>query len=181
MSKERTEESSAAHARQLQSDRKIADMSVSISRLQASIRDSKKASFGESRESVYSSGDGERSTQIRSLSEQVLKQQETVARSKSEISALKNRLKVAVSRAEKAEESLSSLHDSDDLYDRMETAPLSGSSRSMRRRGGRGSSSNTASIRSAIHMNPGQGENREKIGKAIDAVDSFSVQTGTSS
>lgn len=156
-------------------------MSVTISRLQASIRDSKKSSFVESRDSVYSSDDGERSSEIKSLSEQVLKQQETIARSKSEISALKNRLQVAVGRADKAEEALSFMHDSDDLYDRMESAPLSGSSdggrRTMRRRGGRGSSA--GSIRSAIRLNPGQSENKEKIGKAIDAVDSFSVQTGT--
>lgn len=183
VSKERTEEASAAHARQLQSDRKIADMSVSISRLQATIRDAKKASFGDSRASVYSSDDGGRSSQIQSLSEQVLKQQETIARSKSEISALKNRLQVAVSRADKAEEALSSVQDSDDAYDRMESAPLSGSrdggrpSTRMRRRG-RGSSSGTGTIRSAIRLNSGQGQNGEKIGKAIDAVDSFSVQTG---
>jgi hypothetical protein len=176
VSKERTEESSAAHARQLQSDRKIADMSVTISRLQATIRDSRQASFGDSKDSVYSSDHGERSARINSLSEQVLKQQETIARSKSEILALKNRLKVAVARADKAEESLSSLQDSDDLYDRMEAAPLSASSRTtMRNRNGRASS---ASIRSAINMNPGQGDKREKIGNAIDAVDSFSVQTG---
>lgn len=177
MSKERTEESSAAHARQLQSDRKIADMSVTISRLQATIRDSRQASFGDSKDSVYSSDHGERSARINSLSEQVLKQQETIARSKSEILALKNRLTVAVARADKAEESLSSLQDSDDLYDRMEAAPSSASSRTtMRNRSGRASS---ASIRSAINMNPGQGDKREKIGNAIDAVDSFSVQTGT--
>lgn len=155
-------------------------MSVTISRLQANVRDSKQASFGDSRDPVYSSDDGERSTRINSLSEQVLKQQETIARSKSEILALKNRLKAAVARAETAEESLSSLQDSDDLYDRMEAAPLSSSSRStMRNRSGRASASGTASIRSAINMNSGQGEKREKIGNAIDAVDSFSVQTGT--
>jgi len=159
-------------------------MSVTISRLQASIRDSKKSAFSESRDSVYSSDEGERSTQIKSLSEQVLKQQETIARSKSEISALKNRLQVAVGRANKAEEALSSVQDSDDIYDRMESAPLSGSGeggrRSMRRRGGRGNSE-AVSIRSAIRLNPGQGQNGEKIGNAIDAVDSFSVQTGRSS
>lgn len=184
LSKERTEEAAAAHARQLQSDRKIADMSVTISRLQASQRDTKKkSSFGENRESVYSSDDGDQSTQIQSLSEQVMKQQDTIARSKSEISALKNRLKVAVSRADKAEEALSSVSDTDDLYDRMESAPLSSSSdvgrRTMRRRGGRRSSSDAVSIRSAIYLPSGQSQNGEKIGKAIDAVDSFSVQTGT--
>ena len=152
-------------------------MSVTISRLQATIRDSKQASFGDSRDSVYSSDDGERSTRINSLSEQVLKQQESIARSKSEISTLKNRLKVAVARADKAEESLSAMEDSDYIYDRMEAATLSASSRStMRNRGGRASAS--ASIRSAINMNSGQGEKREKLGNAIDAVDSFSVQTG---
>lgn len=182
LSKERTEEAAAAHARQLQSDRKIADMSVTISRLQASVRDSKKSSFSESRDSVYSSDDGDRNSQMRSLSDQVLKQQETIARSKSEISALKNRLQAAVGRAEKAEEALASTQDSDDIYDSMEAAPLGGSNnvglRNIRRRGGGRNSSDTMSIRSAIRLNSGQSENTEKIGKAIDAVDSFSVQTG---
>lgn len=182
MSKERTEEALAAHARQLQSDRKLADMSITLSRLQASVRDTQKASpFNEGSDSVYASDDDNRASQIKSLSEQVLKQQETIARSKSEISALRNRLKVAVSRADKAEEAVQS---NDEIYDRMERAPLSGASdggerHTMRRRGGRGNS-DSVSIRSAIHLNPGQGQNGEKIGKAIDAVDSFSVQTGMS-
>lgn len=49
----------------------------------------------------------------------------------------------------------------------------------MRRRA-HGTSSDTygGSIRSAIKLNSGQGDSGEKIGKAIDAVDSFSVQTG---
>ena len=184
MSKERTEEASAAHAKQLQSDRKLADMSVTISRLQAVIRDSKRSSFNESRDSVYASDDDDRASHVKSLSEQILKQQETIARSRSEISALKNRLQVAVGRADKAEEALSSMQDTDDIYDRLERAPLSGvsdgESRTMRRRGGKGNSSDAVSIRSAIHLiNSREGQNGEKIGKAIDAVDSFSVQTGT--
>jgi len=178
VSKERTDESAAARARQLQSDRRMAEMSVTISRLQA---DSKKSSFSESRESGYSLDEGERGTQVKALSEQVLKQQETIARSRSEISALKNRLQVAVGRSDRAEEALSSVQESDDLYDRMESAPLSGSTDggrpTMRRRGGRGSSSDAGSIRSAIALRGQKGEN---IGKAIDAVDSFSVQTGKS-
>jgi uncharacterized coiled-coil DUF342 family protein len=184
MSMERTEEAAAAHARHLQNDRKIADMSVTISRLQSNLRDAKRASFDDNRDSLYSSGEDEKTLQIKTLSEQVLWQQEKIGQSKSEISALKSRLQVAISRADKAEGAMSSFHNSDDIYDRMEGAPLSGGSndgrRTMRRRGGSGNPNDSygGSIRSAIRLSPGQGESTEKIGKAIDVVDSFSVQTG---
>jgi uncharacterized coiled-coil protein SlyX len=181
MSKERTEEAAAAHARQLQNDRKIADMSGTISRLQASLRDAKRAPFDDSRNSVYSVGDDEKTMEIRTLSEQVLRQQETIGQSKSEILALKSRLKGALSRADNAEGALSTVQNADDLYDRMESAPLSGGvnndgRRTMKRRGGRGNSNNGGSIRSVIRLK--QGQSGEKIGRAIDIVDSFSVQTG---
>jgi chromosome segregation ATPase len=181
ISKERTEEASAAHARQLQNDRKIADMSVTISRLQASVRDAKRAPFDDSRDSAYSVGEDEKTVEIRTLSEQILRQQETIGQSKSEISALKSRLKGALSRAVNAEGALSTFQNSDDLYDKMESAPSSGGvnndgRRTMKRRGGRGNSYDGGSIRSAIRLK--QGESGEKIGKAIDIVDSFSVQTG---
>lgn len=184
MSLERTEESSAAHARQLQNDRKIADMSVTVARLESNLRDAKKASLNERRDSVYSLGEEDKNMQIRTLSEQLLQQQETTGRCKSEISALRSRLQVALSRADRAEEALSSLQIADDVYDRMECTPVSGGSstdgkQAMRRRA-HGTSSDTygGSIRSAIKLNPGQGDSGEKFGKAIDAVDSFSVQTG---
>lgn len=181
MSKERTEEASAAHARQLQNDRKIADMSATISRLQSSLREVKRAPFDDSRDSVYSVGEDEKTVEIRTLSEQILRQQETIGQSKSEISALKSRLKGAISRADNAEGALSSLQNYDDLFDRMESAPLSGGVNNdgrstMKRRGGRGDPCDGGSIRSAMQLK--QGHSGEKIGKAIDVVDSFSVQTG---
>lgn len=184
MSKERTEEAAAAHARHLQNDRKIADMSATISRLQCNLRDTKRASFDDGRDSIYSSGEDDKTMQIKSLSEQVLRQQEMIGQSKSEISALKSRLQVAISRADKAEGAMASFQNSDGIYDRMERAPLSDGSNdgrnTMRRRGGRGNSSDSygGSIRSAMRLSAGHGESTEKIGKAIDVVDSFSVQTG---
>lgn len=183
ISKERTEEAAAAHARHLQNDRKIADMSVTISRLQSNLRDAKGASFDDSRDSINSFGGDDKTMQIKTLSEQVLRQQELIGQGKSEISALKSRLQGAIRRAEKAEGAMSSFQNSDDIYDRMESAPLSGGSndgrRTMRRRGhGNSNDSYGGSIRSAIRLSHGQGESTAKIGKAIDVVDSFSVQTG---
>ena len=184
MSKERTEEAAAAHARNLQNDRKIADMSATISRLQLNLRDTKRASFDDSRDSIYSSGEDDKAMQIKTLSEQVLRQQEMIGKSKSEISALKSRLQVAIRRADKVEGAMTSFQNFDDPYDRMENAPLSDGindgRHTMRRRGGRGNwhDSYGGSIRSAIRLSAGHGKSTEKIGKAIDAVDSFSVQTG---
>ena len=37
----------------------------------------------------------------------------------------------------------------------------------------------SGSLRSVMRLNPGQGERREQIGKAVDVVDSFTRSTGT--
>lgn len=184
MSRERTEEASAAHARQLQQDRQNADMSLTIARLQSSLRDLKKDSFRENKEMGSHESYADKATQIETLSEQVLRQQEKIGNYTTEISALKARLRSSLSRAESAEQALTVSGNTGDMLDVIERAPSSGGwPRSMRRRGGsrgrKGADSYGGSIRSAMQLDPGQTEgNKERIGKAIDALDTWSVQTG---
>lgn len=177
VSKERAAEATATRNKQLQFDRQVAEMSLSISRLQSQLRDAQRGTLGVHENGAV--GDDGKRVQIQELSEQVLRHQEKLGRSTSEVSALKSRLQVAISRAEKAEEALASAESND-----IESAPASGNyGEGMRRRGGRrrqAPDSYGGSIRSAIHLNDVT-ESSERIGKAIDAVDKFSVDAGKSS
>jgi chromosome segregation ATPase len=181
VSKERTEEASVGHARQLQHDRQVADFTSTISRLQAALRDFKKAESSSQFDVSTSStvGDGEARLQVASLSDQVMRQQTKIDTCTSEIRALKSRLRTAISRAEKAETEAMSLSHGNNSVD-ME---IGGLDTGMRRRGGgrikESQSPSLGSIRSAMKFHPGQvGEGKEKIGLAIDALDNFSVETG---
>lgn len=111
-------------------------------------------------------------SQIKELSEEVLKAREKTGGYSSEIAALKSRLKGAVDRAEKAEAALEdnlATAPSGDSLDRMEMgSPSSGNF--MRKRGGK---KGPSTITSAMHLNKA-----ERVGKAVDTLDSFAVSTG---
>lgn len=133
------DETSAAHARQLQNDRKVADLSLTLSRLQSNVRENKDI-HGRPSQHDPAEEDNEKNLQIASLSEQILRQQEKNGNTTSEISALKSRLRAALSRAESAEIALTFTGNTDDAFDAMEAATSSGNGsngppRSMRRRG----------------------------------------------
>mmetsp|Transcript_26281 Transcript_26281/g.40314 ORF Transcript_26281/g.40314 Transcript_26281/m.40314 type:complete len:855 (-) Transcript_26281:225-2789(-) len=195
VSKERAEEESVFHARQLQHDRRVADMSLTISRLESNLRDIKElsrknASLSSYRgESATSSEEDEKTNkQINSLSEEILRQQQRMGKLTSETSALKSRLQVALARAESSENALALVRQANEMDD-MPSGSEGGNgimlghdrTRSVRRRGGgrRGRDSYGGSIRSAIRLGPGQGgDGKERIGKAVDVLDKFSVQTG---
>jgi Golgin subfamily A member 5 len=176
MSKERADEASSFRSKQVQYDRQLADMSVTISRLQSNIRDAKREYSSESAEV---DPDEDNVSQIKNLSEQAMKQQEKLVQYGSELAAMKNRLQVAINRADQAELALAIVEadTSRNPYD-VEGAPSSGG---MRRRGGiRGSKmeGNGGSIRSAFLLSNPQNQQAETVGKAIDAIDGFAVQTG---
>jgi hypothetical protein len=181
IARERADEASAAHTRQLQYDRQLAEMSVTISRLQLLARE--KTSFDQGGDNHDGLDDDAKAKQIRNLSEEVLRQREKVSSYSSEISALKSRLQVALDRATKAETALTSSGNGSDPYDVMERAPSSGNG-GMRRRGGGGGNRRSSrdssydSIAAAIRLDGSQGKGTERIGKAIDALDTFSVETG---
>ena len=177
MSDERTEEAANARMKQNKHDRQVAELTLQLSRIQqqpaaetGSSRDLKDSSSNKNAE-VH-----ELKSQIKELSEEILKSREKMGGYSSEIATLRSRLKGANDRADKAERDLEDAMavESTDSYDRMERAVPQGGS-SMRRRGaGRARSGGTASISSAMHLNK-----TEKVAKAVDALDSFSVSTGT--
>mmetsp|Transcript_23191 Transcript_23191/g.30248 ORF Transcript_23191/g.30248 Transcript_23191/m.30248 type:complete len:239 (+) Transcript_23191:55-771(+) len=167
-------------------DQKVADLTATISRLKSSLRETKRLgdSSGESQSMTAGQLTKEREelrTQVKSLSEQLIRQQNIVDNSKTEISTLKSRLQAAISRAENAE---------------MESGPISGNMYEMdvggnafrntrlRRRvkGGvrnRMNGTQVRSIRSALGMDPGRvAENLEPIAVTIDGIDSILVETG---
>lgn len=194
MSRETKSEVSAAHTKQLQHDRKMADMSLTISKLEASLREAREETSSQSRaRDAAKSRDNELSDQVKMLSEEVLKLRDKVASHSSESLALKNRLRSANERATKAEEELaivnstaSQSNGTNDMYDAMERAggPTSGNGFSRRRKGGGagigiGGPPQSGSIRTAMKLTRGQGNERtEQIGQVVDAVDAFAVSTG---
>jgi hypothetical protein len=104
-----------------------------------------------------------------------VRQQEKMDQTTSELSALRNRLQVATSRAQKAEDALTHAN-SFDVESGPESGNYGGNSTVVRRR--KRGQREIGSIRQAINLNSQRDENSERIGKAIDAVDNFSVQTG---
>jgi Golgin subfamily A member 5 len=208
ISKERTEEASSSHSNQIHNDRKIAELSHTVARLESELLNAARnrnssnggSSSSSSNSGFYSSnnnthdgssGGGEELKQIKYLSEEVLRHREQLSSCNSEISALKSRLHVANARASKAEAALEEVENGNsfnggggaggaDSWSDVEMAPLSGNNNSMRRRGGGGRRSPThrtvPTMRSALHLGPGQ--STEKIGKALDGIDVFLVESG---
>ena len=176
MSKESTLEASASHAMQLQYDRKVTDLELTISKLQ---RDKiQKTIKGRDSTGASSSHDNnEMSKQVKILSEQLICLREKISNQSSETSTLKNRLQIAVDRAKKAEDQLAMVESSgiNGDFDVVEKGNLQ---QGLGRRR-RNKAPNSGSIRTAMRLNTGQGERTEQIGKVVDVVDSFAVTTGT--
>lgn len=181
VSREYTEEATVIHSRQQQHDRHVAELSQTISKLKLELRESRSDTRKESVSSDLGSEENDDLRQIKSLSEEVLRQREKVGSSSSEISALKSRLKAALDRAANAEDAVEAARNNDGDSVDVERATSGGNG--MRRRGGGGSrkSSNTTeggSIRAALHLDALQGENSERVGKSLDALDKFLVESG---
>jgi hypothetical protein len=192
ISQERTEEASAAHARQQQHDRRVADLTANVARLEATVRELKKSTCSPDTGEPSSTEDarvlrllkeGEELKQsVASLSEQLIQLQEKNEGSKSEVLTLKNRLQAATTRAQNAEQALTSIPapSTSQMY-QVEGGGVSyGSGVRRRIKGGRSSSASVRSIRSALNMNPGRvGEGTEQVASTIDAIDSWVVDTGS--
>jgi hypothetical protein len=175
MSKETTQEASAIHAKQLQHDRKVAELELTISKLQREKYRNESSSESPT-EAQLKANDQEMSNQVKVLSEELMRLREKMSYQNSETLALKNRLQTAINRATKAEEevAMASNEGNDGIYDSMEKAK--GPFGLGRRR--KGVAPPSGSIRSAMRLNPGQGQRIEQIGKFIDVVDSSAVTTG---
>ena len=106
-SKETTQEANIIHAKQIQSDRQIADMSLTISKLEAKLREYDKLSLNNDSNAPTSSfNDDENPNQIKILSEEVLRLRDKLANQNSVSLSMKNRLKVAVDRSNNLEDQL---------------------------------------------------------------------------
>lgn len=168
MSKERTLEVTAARSKQHQFDRQIAEMSLQMSKLQSSLREAQRGSIASLEKSA---GNVDPSTHIKELTQELVRNQEKMGQLTSELSTLRNRLQVATARAAKAENALAQVETVD-----VESGPESGNFRGtsgMRRR-----KNEATSIRAAINLQNSHNENIERVGKVIDGLDKFSVETG---
>lgn len=182
MSEERSKEDASVIAKQRLHEREAAELAMTISKLEGNVRDKdafiEKLNRKQTTTGLSNSGTVELQSRVDSLSEQVLRQQARIESSISETSALRQRLRVALSRADTAEKALVDMNNSSDIdsgFESMEEgiSPIRNSI--MRRRRNRG---NGGSIRSAISFN-GRGDTRkENIAKAIDLVDKLSVEAG---
>lgn len=146
-------------------------MRMKISRLTTDLQVAKRESDLRSDSAPAGSPQNESSEQIAHLTEEVLRLRERLAEASSTTLTLKNKLKVARDKAAEAEDKL--------VLATMNT----GNDYNARPRGGmtrRPKSGNvpSGSIRSALLLSPGQSDQVEKIGKAVDVVDSFAVSTG---
>jgi phage shock protein A len=152
LSKEATQEVAMVHAKQIQYDRQIADMSLTISKLEANLKDATTRQGGDSlidngMSSMMEVGSSsmndhnnnnnanEMMKQIKTLSEEVVRLRDKVATHNSESLAMKHRLRAATDKAQQLEEELlyaKSNHndDSDMMYDSLERATSSNSNNS---------------------------------------------------
>jgi hypothetical protein len=190
ISQERTDDASAAHARQQQHDRRVADLTANVARLEATVRELKKSTGAPVTGESTSSEDPrvlrllkeseELKRKVASASEQLIRSQEKNEISKSEVLALTNRLQAANARAQNAEQALAAAPppSTSQMY-QVEGGGVSyGSGMRRRVKGGRERNS-VRSIRSVLNLNPGRvGEGTEQVAATIDAIDSWVVDTG---
>mmetsp|Transcript_840 Transcript_840/g.1786 ORF Transcript_840/g.1786 Transcript_840/m.1786 type:complete len:785 (-) Transcript_840:73-2427(-) len=174
---ETTQEASMVHAKELQYDRKIADMSLTIAKLEAKVRVFENLPQKTSNQSTTSLSDEDMPSRIKVLSEEVVRLRDKVANYNSESLALKNRLKVAVDRSNKFEEELmiakTLSNGNGDFYDSIERGGGKGLTGRRRRHG----APSSGSIRTAMLLNSSRGDRTEKIGEVVDQIDSFAAST----
>ncbi|CAB9508714.1 expressed unknown protein [Seminavis robusta] len=191
MNQERTLEAKTYQERQREYDQKLAEQSSTISRLEKTIHDLNLDDVpGANNEDTPSTATVQRlqrqleecKTQTKRLSEQLLRQQGMSDVHKSEIMALKGRLKAANARADEAEKTaFQPPADNTRNYESEGGGGYGGGFQMRRRVKGRGyggrNSVTVRSIRAALNMGPGS--SMEDLGKTIDAVDSWMIDTGT--
>ena len=177
ITKERTAEASLANNRQMMFDRREEDMNQEIAKLKRDLLRAKDSVIS-LRDSL--SGDPEDSDQIKSLSEDVMRQREIISNSRSEISALKSRLAVAVSRAEQAETAAELARNTSDHFRDVERAAVAGVPRkriaARNKNSGFGS---RASMKDALQLDSFQNEGSRRLGETLDSLDTLLAKIGT--
>jgi Cu/Ag efflux protein CusF len=175
LSKETKQEAMMVHQKQLQAERTIAKMSLTISTLETSLQEAEKNGFSASATSEQSMKEDEMVKRVQLLSEEVVRLHDKIAGHTSESLAMKHRLKAAVDKANKLEEELATSKSSQNgdcfAYDSIERTQIA-------RRRKPGFNANAGTIRSAMRLDASGGEKSHQIGRAIDWVDSFASSTG---
>jgi hypothetical protein len=176
LTRERLQEASSNTRRIHEYDRRINEMTQTITQLTSELNEAKRM-----RESsihpLQSRMDQADEMQIQSLSEEVIRLREKQRHANSEISTLKSRLQTANDRVSKFE---TLEHDRREFatssYD-IEDGPVSGSSE-VRRRGGKKQQAKYLPMRSALRLEGSYENQRVSIGKALDGIDAFLVSSG---
>jgi len=173
ISRERTQELSSSQARQKQYDRKIADLESAMRQLKSSLRSAKNMQTINTGQADIEQK--ELRKEISTLSEELIRQRSKLESASTETLALRNRLRVALARAEDSEkndfpQTRSTIHD-------IERGNVVGFTK-VRRRLGERDKLLVPSIRNAIKFDPGRGETKEHIGALIDVLDNWAVDTG---
>jgi len=180
LSEEHAREEATHLARHRNHDAHVSELNVTITRLQQPL----KIPAPHLHQDVDSTSTNELELQVRSLSEQLLKQQFKMDRSKSDISALRNRLKAESHRAELAEDALQDRPSQSTSYEASESELLGTTARRRVRKRVKKKVQQMKSIRSQLPLisNPNRlGEKplkAERVGKFVDLLDRWSVETG---
>jgi outer membrane murein-binding lipoprotein Lpp len=169
LTRERADEISISATRQVEYDRRLQEMGNEIISLKRDLDEAKRLDSGKS----LSLSD---TSESKTLSEDLFRQRELVTSCKSEIATLKSRLKTAISRAEKAEDTLERAHTSSDGADDIEV----GKKVRLRGRSRRTPASGfQTSMSSALNLSGAQGDGSKRLSKSLDVVDTMLSQSGT--
>ena len=169
LTRERTDEVALAATRQIESDRKVQEMSNEISQLRRELGEAKELTSG----TILNLND---TGEMKTFSEDLLRQRELVISCKSEISTLKSRLRAAITRAEKAEDSLEMTRNSPDGADDVELGTKTRLRGRLKKKSVGGFH---ASMSSALFLNSAQNERSTNLGKGLDMLDTVLLQSGT--
>lgn len=172
---ERAQETSESLERQKDDDKRVADLTSMITRLQLKQNNFRQLDGGVGGESGLESDSVSEKLQkqVANLSEDLIHQKANLQHSSTEVQTLRNRLKSVLSRAEIAEKAAQS-----QSYD-IERGSGGLQNNQTRRRYGVQNRKAVTSISSAFKLEAGRGETKENIGKVIDTIDTIAIDTGS--
>jgi len=203
LSKERTDEASAAQHKQREYDQRVEDLTSKIARLEASVREYKVmandsiTATSSPLEANPNSLNGTQDNmavrqvtrdldkarrQIATLSDQLLRQQGLTESAKSEVLALRGRLQSATTRAEAAEQASAESHSNTGRLYELESGGVGYgvNPRIARKRVkmGRGQQRGGRTMRSALGLNTSENSSLDQVAQTVDALDLWMLETG---
>jgi DNA repair exonuclease SbcCD ATPase subunit len=185
---ERTVEERTFAQRQLLHDRKVSELTQQVTELRAAMRDKENGRLNDN-STLNSTNNAATTARLSSLTEQVVRLRDRHSASQSEIATLRVRLQDALNRATIAEAAAESNQYSsasgaarNDLYDDDEDNDSAERGIVMRRRNGtRRAKPAVPTMRAALSLDSlpvGDVDSRQRIGKSLDTLDTFLLQSG---